>query len=371
MHPNPHPSDYPLAATREMLFVGFEGPIEQHIHHMPARSNELHYAVETNGFLAYRWLEQQVDDLSTFHLPYAVICYADWLMADQFRLVQQLAAHPHLCTVPVIAFAEKDQAPEPALLRSMGVDDCYTVPVDWKQVERRIEFLNQYKPRFLQLAYPEQADHFRLKIPFSKRLLDIIGASAGILLTMWIWAPVMLAIWLETRGPVIYTSRRVGYGYQVFAFLKFRSMFNRAEDRLQELEHLNQYQAPYLHQKPIFVKIANDPRVTRVGRFIRKYSIDELPQLINVLRGDMSLVGNRPLPVYEAEALTKDAWSARFLAPAGITGLWQVSKRGKPEMTVEERIHLDIAYAKTPYSIWKDLGILLKTFGAFIQQEDV
>jgi lipopolysaccharide/colanic/teichoic acid biosynthesis glycosyltransferase len=128
---------------------------------------------------------------------------------------------------------------------------------------------------------------------------------------------------------------------------------------------------PYLNQKPIFIKIANDPRVTRVGRFIRKYSIDELPQLINVLRGEMSLVGNRPLPVYEAEALTSDAWIARFLAPAGITGHWQVTKRGKPEMTNKDRIDMDIDYAKMPYSIWEDLRIIWKTFGAFIQKEDV
>jgi lipopolysaccharide/colanic/teichoic acid biosynthesis glycosyltransferase len=85
----------------------------------------------------------------------------------------------------------------------------------------------------------------------------------------------------------------------------------------------------------------------------------------------MSLVGNRPLPVYEAEALTRDEWCARFLAPAGITGLWQVSKRGRPEMTVEERILLDIDYARQPYSIWQDLKIMVKTFGAFVQKEEV
>ena len=164
---------------------------------------------------------------------------------------------------------------------------------------------------------------------------------------------------------------RVGSGYQVFEFLKFRSMFVDAEQQLSKMQHLNQYKSADINSNPVFVKIANDPRITRVGRFIRKYSIDELPQLINVLRGEMSLVGNRPLPIYEAETLTRDEWSARFLAPAGITGLWQISKRGKPNMSVEERMNLDIAYSQARYSMLADLKIALKTFQVFIQKEDV
>lgn len=132
----------------------------------------------------------------------------------------------------------------------------------------------------------------------------------------------------------------------------------------------------YLKQKAqetqnTFVKIENDPRVTRVGRFIRKYSIDELPQLFNILKGDMSIVGNRPLPLYEAELLTSDAYIDRFMGPAGLTGLWQVEKRGGTgKMSAEERKQLDIKYARE-FSFWLDMKILLRTFTAFVQKENV
>ena len=112
----------------------------------------------------------------------------------------------------------------------------------------------------------------------------------------------------------------------------------------------------------------NDPRITKVGRFIRKYSIDELPQLINILKGDMSIVGNRPLPLYEAELLTSDEHIDRFMGPAGLTGLWQVEKRGEAgKLSAEERKQLDIKYAKT-FSFWLDIKIILKTVTAFIQK---
>lgn len=120
-----------------------------------------------------------------------------------------------------------------------------------------------------------------------------------------------------------------------------------------------------------FAKIENDPRITKVGRFIRKYSIDELPQLFNILKGDMSIVGNRPLPLYEAEKLTIDTSIDRFMAPAGLTGLWQVEERGKGgNMSAEERKQLDILYGQT-YTFSMDIKIICRTLTAFIQKENV
>ena len=119
-----------------------------------------------------------------------------------------------------------------------------------------------------------------------------------------------------------------------------------------------------------FFKIKNDPRITKIGNFIRNSSIDELPQLWNVFIGNMSIVGNRPLPLYEAEKLTTDKYALRFAAPAGITGLWQVEKRGKGDMSEEERLMLDNTYAQN-HSMINDLKLIFKTIPALLQKENV
>ncbi|OON67593.1 sugar transferase [Hymenobacter sp. CRA2] len=246
-------------------------------------------------------------------------------------------------------------------------------------------------------------------VPLGKRLFDIVVAAVGLLCLLPLFALVALLIKLQSRGPVFYFSYRVGTGYKVFKFWKFRSMRPDADRLLATMKSQNQYaaapepEAPADEQQcacggecrsrlidkhgrwvceqqyrlrrkassgPAFVKIANDPRVTRIGRFMRNTSIDELPQLWNVLMGDMSIVGNRPLPLYEAEKLTTDQFAARFAAPAGITGLWQVSKRGKGDMSEAERIALDVSYARS-YSLPQDLSILLRTLPALFQQANV
>ena len=138
-------------------------------------------------------------------------------------------------------------------------------------------------------------------------------------------------------------------------------MIDGADKALSEISHLNMYSSP-LHSAS-FLKIKDDPRVYKVGKFLRKTSIDEFPQLINVLMGHMSIVGNRPLPLYEAEKLLVNEYVRRFDAPAGITGLWQVVKKDNQNMNEEERIHLDIQYS-SKCSFFDDLLILLRTPGA-------
>ncbi|MCC9138833.1 sugar transferase [Pontibacter silvestris] len=261
---------------------------------------------------------------------------------------------------------------------------------------------------------------YSYKLPLGKRVFDIVVSLGALICLSPLFLVIALLVKLESKGPIFYYSYRVGTGYKIFKFWKFRSMRQDADKLLANMKGMNQYQqaaaaslkglvgAPsmdtvactacveagiecqnklidakgkticekqYLQAKKAegesaFIKIANDPRITRIGMFIRNTSIDELPQLYNVLRGDMSIIGNRPLPLYEAEKITTDQFAARFIAPAGITGLWQVSKRGKGDMSEEERKALDIEYAAN-YSLKKDVQILLKTIPALFQKENV
>lgn len=201
-----------------------------------------------------------------------------------------------------------------------------------------------------------------------KRSIDVAITSIAILLLLPVFIAIAIAIKLETKGPVIYSANRAGKGFKVFKFLKFRTMIVDADKKIHELQKGNLYSAN--SDKPAFFKLEDDPRVTKVGMFLRNSSLDELPQLFNVLRGDMSIVGNRPLPLYEAASLTTNEWAERFMAPAGITGLWQVKKRGQKNMSAEERLDLDINYARNN-NIARDLWIMAKTPSALMQKSNV
>ena len=316
------------------------------------------------------------------------------------------------------------------MYQKCGINDTISVNSSITELNKKIQFISDREMMLFDDA-PSKHRILRFKIPLWKRLFDIVFSLLAIIILSPVFIITAIAIRLESKGPVIFKSKRVGTNYTVFNFLKFRSMYADAEQRLKEVakETGNQYaekeeetekdrqsvitaplgaeaemmmmdmgmesdmmisddevmlvgddfvvaESDFNKEKEVennnaFVKIENDPRVTKVGKFIRKYSIDELPQLFNILKGDMSIVGNRPLPLYEAEKLTVDSSIDRFMAPAGLTGLWQVEERGKGGMmSAEERKQLDIIYGQT-YCFTMDMKIIFRTLTAFIQKDNV
>jgi exopolysaccharide biosynthesis polyprenyl glycosylphosphotransferase len=190
-----------------------------------------------------------------------------------------------------------------------------------------------------------------------KRAFDIVVSALIVAAAAPLWLLVALAVKLDSPGPVFYRDRRVGLGEREFGMFKFRSMYIDAGERQAGLESSNEASGPLF-------KIKDDPRVTRVGRFMRKYSIDELPQVLNVVRGEMSLVGPRPLPLRDFVQL-EDWHRKRYLVLPGMTGLWQVS--GRIELSFDDLVRLDFYYLEN-WSIWLDISILAKTLPAVVQR---
>jgi len=188
-----------------------------------------------------------------------------------------------------------------------------------------------------------------------KRLFDIVASAAALWLLLPLFLVVMVAIKLTSRGPIFFRQKRVGMHGRTFNMLKFRSMIARAESLKASLARLNEQTGPVF-------KMRNDPRVTTVGRFIRKFSIDELPQLINVLRGEMSIVGPRP-PV-PAEVVSYQAWQLRrFSVRPGLTCIWQVS--GRNQISFEEWMVLDMQYIDH-WTLGRDLNLIFRTVPAVL-----
>jgi len=186
-----------------------------------------------------------------------------------------------------------------------------------------------------------------------KRTFDLIGASLLVIVLSPILAASALAVRFSSRGPILYRSMRPGIGGVPFACLKFRTMYRDADLQQKDLEMVNEASGALF-------KIRDDPRMTPVGRFLRRYSIDELPQLFNVLAGQMSLVGPRPLPQRDFDRL--EPWhKKRYLVTPGITGLWQVS--GRSELDFDDLVRLDFLYLER-WSVFLDLSILVKTVPA-------
>ena len=307
-------------------------------------------------------------------LPEVIVCESRFDVAAIQDFKRFLLLHPVLNSIPFILDSTGLSSKDLDLYRKQ------TKPDDILLMERCDESMFRKKVSFLRKIKEAQKDkvvaRIEENIPIrnldmgfgSKRIFDILVASIALLLLSPVFLLIAIAIKLESKGPIFYISKRAGRGYRIFNFYKFRTMCQNADQKMTELSHLNQYNAELTG--PVFFKVNNDPRITRIGSILRNTSLDELPQLINVLLGDMSLVGNRPLPLYEAATLTTDDYAARFMAPAGITGLWQVKKRGNKEMSVEERINIDIDYA-TRCSFATDFWIIANTPSALIQKENV
>jgi lipopolysaccharide/colanic/teichoic acid biosynthesis glycosyltransferase len=328
-------------------------------------------------------------------LPEAIIVQsnlnAECLYHELIGFVQGIEKH-----IPIVVVDAKFSKKSLAESVELGAADYLTMDSAYAHLWKRIDRVTAKT-----LMFGGNGSIYEYRVPRLKRLFDICVSGSLLLMLSPLFLVLIILIRMESRGPAFYWQPRVGTGYRIFKFFKFRSMRQDADQLVDQLQKQNlygnsetedkkpvtstgpllvkddmaipesQYQASCEEaSKNSFFKIKDDPRITRVGKFIRNNSIDELPQLWNVLIGDMSLVGNRPLPLYEAEKLTDDQWSARFMAPAGITGLWQVTERGKSKGSEESRKALDVEYAQS-YSFINDLKILIKTPLAALQQDNL
>ncbi|MBN1650448.1 MAG: sugar transferase [Bacteroidales bacterium] len=371
-------------------------------------ANNVDFILKENGLEAIHWINNNIVEYDKLD---AVLCSLNVQGMNAFSLYSYMRLRNLLNRVPFIVVAQRFEFASRELARYHNVDDYYALPLDLEKLETRIRFLQKYKIKYSEGNVKQTLEDFRnqpYKTPFIKRAFDIVMTSLAIIALSPIFIITAIAIRLESKGKVFYSSRRVGANFQEFDFYKFRSMYPDADKRLKEVEHLNQYQKEIVgdecprcknlpegtycsapleqddktiiceyfyfkkkNAKAAFLKVENDPRITKVGKFIRNKSIDELPQLFNILKGDMSIVGNRPLPVGEATAITKSRWSRRFKAAAGLTGLWQVELRGHDgEMSEDERFELDNKYARLN-SFWGDLILIFRTLKIFVQKGSV
>ncbi len=395
-----------LKAKLTLLYIGKN---ENSLNKFSAAAEEAEMLYMPNAFEASKWLREN-ETLD------GVIC------EQELQGQGGLSFHEYFISrfdkeqrIPFILIGEKKSKEVQQEAMNRQVDDYYVQPVNAIKIIERVRFLKELKVNLSSQSISYQKETVKpYRISFLKRSFDILVAGTALIVSAPFLLLFIVAIRLESSGKVYYISKRVGTGYRIFNFLKLRSMYPDADKRMKEFQHLNQYadtdvvseekeenkpeiksiennvvlvgDGPEVNEEThnrmkressesAFIKFDNDPRITKVGKIIRKLSIDELPQLINVLKGDMSIVGNRPLPLYEAELLTTDDWTNRFNGPAGITGLWQVEARGRSsKMSPQERKELDNQYveiANSKYAFWKDMWIIIRTFRAVFQKENV
>ncbi len=398
-----------------VVYLGNNPQTEERMKYLPGRQVRI----------TRNYMEAADECKSHAHNEHYIIFYEKNVRTEDVTAITYLRKN---CEgVYIILLTDKLNGEERTVYQQCGINDTLDTKASVTELNKKLQFISNRESILFDTQVSKKRI-LRFQIPLWKRSFDILCSLLGILILSPVLIITAIAIKLESRGPVLFKSKRVGTNYKVFDFLKFRSMYIDAEERLKELSKSNnQYaehhedadpkttltaplgdeaeqtmmemgmesdmmisddetmlvgddfvmaESDFNKQKEeeisnAFVKIENDPRVTKVGRFIRKYSIDELPQLFNILKGDMSVVGNRPLPLYEAEKLTADSSIDRFMAPAGLTGLWQVEERGKGgNMSAEERKQLDITYGQT-YNFKLDMKIIFRTLFSFIQKENV
>ncbi|SEW40711.1 Sugar transferase involved in LPS biosynthesis (colanic, teichoic acid) [Chitinophaga sp. YR573] len=310
------------------------------------------------------------DQLYNGIIPSFIIYTVDHRLSGLSKFKKFLRSNPLLESVPLFVYTETITHEIKQGLRKVGgIDDIITPDVTPEAFEDKFNIARSIREMARKAAKKGRIYRPGHYINYSfKRVLDITIAGTALLLLSPVFLVIAVMIKVESKGPVFYISHRAGNRYRIFKFYKFRTMVPDADKQVAQMMQSNQYDTN--GAGPVFFKVTNDPRVTSLGTFLRNTSLDEIPQLLNVILGDMSLVGNRPLPLYEAATLTTDDFAGRFIAPAGITGLWQIKKRGNKDMSVKERISLDINYAEK-HSVLYDMWILANTPGAMRQKNNV
>jgi len=385
------------------------GPDPEYLSHVLVGDIEVEVGTTDNPFSTGQWISEN-------GLPDAIVCEKKLPGGNSFGFydfwIEQFDTEK---SIPFFILDDEKNQDTINQASEKKIDDVFTKPTSVETFVSRILFLKKTKPHTNKESLSGNQFSAPYKATFIKRTFDLVFASISLLLA----APIILifgiAIRIESKGKLFYSSKRVGSGYRVFDFYKLRSTYTNADKRLQEFAHLNQYlkeahpahsesgnhqveqnliqskggnstlsgnestasektqiQAKKEKQDTALEKVDYDPRITKVGQIIRKLGIDRLPQLINVLKGDMSIVGNRPLPMYEAELLTTVDWNNRLHEPAGMTGRWLIKGRRKiSKMSPEKRRGLDNNYsevAKSKLSFWTDIWIIFRTFPAIFRK---
>ena len=304
-----------------------------------------------NAFSAIQWITAN-------GLPDGVVCeeklpagngfdfFDFWI--DQFDFSHR---------VPFFVLEEEQNDENLDFDQQFKIDEVLFKPIQTETLIKKLIQVKNNKNTQDSLIITQNKVYKPYQISFFKRSFDLICGLFGLLITSPVMFLLILAIRIESRGKAWHTTQRVGSGFKVFRFHKLRSTYLHPDSKIKELS---------LHNP--------NPKITKVGQFIRKFSLDELPQVINLLKGDLSLVGNRPLAMYEAEQLTTTDWINRIYAPAGVTGFWKIEpKRKWRNLSPEERKTLDNKYAELAEksnSFWNDLWIIMRTIPVILRRRN-